>query len=115
MTDTCPLCAQTLPAGLPIIFDLETGFIIVNRQAIYLTATEAEIFAVLWDRRPRMVTQDAIMNAVYQLRQGDPDDQIVKVLVCNMRSKLKGTGVEIITDRGRGFRLRLPTQEGRDD
>jgi len=108
----CPCCGQTLPDDGEIRIDLDGGFVVANGAVARLTEAEFNLFLLLWQRRPRMVSREALMSEAYWLRndQDEPEIKIIDVQICKVRKKLATTGIEIDTVWGRGYRI-LPKAE----
>jgi len=99
----CPICGQDLPKNL-VSFDLGAGVIISKGKTIALTPKEAELFEILWRGKPRTVSKALIHENLY-LMERDAKENIIDVFVCKLRKKLKGTGIRLLTDWGRGFHI----------
>lgn len=108
----CPCCGQALPDDGETRIDLDGGFVVANGAVARLTEAEFNLFLLLWQRRPRMVSREALMSEAYWLRndQDEPEIKIIDVQICKVRKKLATTGIEIDTVWGRGYRI-LPKAE----
>lgn len=75
-------------------------------RALKLTRSEAAFLTVLADRAPRIVSKDALLQLLYADRPDDaPSEKLIDVWVCKIRPKIAGTGCEIETIWGEGFRF----------
>ncbi|MDI6838604.1 MAG: winged helix-turn-helix domain-containing protein [Rhizobiaceae bacterium] len=108
----CPCCGQGLPDDGEVRIDLDGGFVVANGAVARLTEGEFNLFLLLWQRRPRMLSRDQLMAEAYWLRADDeePEIKIIDVLICKARKKLGPTGIAIDTVWGRGYRI-LPKAE----
>ncbi|PSJ60766.1 winged helix-turn-helix domain-containing protein [Pseudaminobacter soli (ex Li et al. 2025)] len=94
----CPTCGQ------PTRHDDLEG-VIIDRG---LTRSQAEILRAIVGAKGRTVTHDHILDALYR---DDPDGgpeyarTIVTVFISQLRKKLAGTGIDIMTVWGVGYRL----------
>jgi len=70
-----------------------------------LTVHEFEILEALRHAAPRILSKEALLAALYQLRNEEPEIKIIDVFVCKLRKKLRPLGVNIDTVWGRGYRL----------
>lgn len=108
----CPCCKQGIPDDGEVRIDLDGGFVVAHGAVARLTEGEFNLFLLLWQRRPRMVTREQLMSEAYWLRndQDEPEMKIIDVLICKVRKKLSSIGIEIDTVWGRGYRI-LPKGE----
>lgn len=75
-------------------------------RVVTLTKAEADVFEVLWKNSGRLVSKEKIMDFLFSLSPDtEPEIKIVDVYVCKIRRKLKGMGIVIKTDWGRGYRI----------
>lgn len=70
-----------------------------------LTGQQRAIAQLLYANEGRSVTQELLMSALYLHDQDRADFSVIRVQLCQLRKKLKGTGFHIQTIRGFGFRL----------
>ena len=70
-----------------------------------LSRREFEVFAILWQRRERLVTKTDMVRQI-DPAGNDIADTAIEVYVHRLRRKLEGTGVAIETLRGFGYLLR---------
>ena len=111
MSVSCPTCGQSIADIDGLHFDPDANIIMGNDQVAMLTSKEMELVLVLKDRFPRLVTKEALMEALYLHESDAPEHiQIISVMVCKIRDKVKGTGFDIGTIWGKGFRM-LPLEE----
>ena len=68
-----------------------------------LSPNEAKLFSLLYQKEA--LTRNAAMIALYGTKSDMPEERILNVYIRYLRKKLAGTGVEIITLWGRGWRL----------
>lgn len=106
----CPSCNQPIPPPHGITVDGTK--VIFNGRAFRLTGRQADFFAALLRRIGRTVSKESLMNELYGLSLEPPDIKIVDVLVSHLRRhRLKGSGLVIKTEWGRGYRLEHPAQK----
>ena len=74
-----------------------------------LTESEFNLFLMLWQKKPRLVSREQLMAEAYWLRSdGDePEIKIIDVHICKIRRKLAPLGLSIDTVWGRGYRILL--------
>jgi DNA-binding winged helix-turn-helix (wHTH) protein len=109
MTHTCPACQQAIPDG-GVVFDLNTGFVTWEGGEAKLTPSQAEIFAILWETRPRVIHQERILQRLSGLWGGDGmEAKTLVVQVCFMRKRLAEAGAPLVveTHYARGYRVVL--------
>lgn len=112
MNGVCPCCAAALPDDGHIRIDAEGGFVCVGRHVVRLPESEFYVFLALWRVRPRMLSTEALMDALYGLKPDDePEEPIMKIFVHKVRRKLAPLGIEIETVWGRGYRLKSNRKE----
>lgn len=74
--------------------------------ALKLTATEGRMLGALLHNHGRLVTREAMLQALYYDRAGEwPEIKIIDVYLCKLRKRLAeaGVGGTISTIRGRGY------------
>jgi DNA-binding response OmpR family regulator len=104
MTMACPCCGRPLPDSDEVTLD-PSGIVVRWGRFAALTVHEYEILQTLRQNAPRIMTKEALLSAVYQLRQEEPELKIIDVWVCKLRKKLKPLGINIDTVWGRGYRM----------
>lgn len=112
MTNLCPCCGQPLPDTDDLRID-PSGIVVRWGEYATLTRQEFDILEALRSAAPRMMTKEALLAALYQLRSDEPEIKIIDVWICKLRKKLKPLGVNIETVWGRGYRL-LPIVSRRE-
>jgi DNA-binding response OmpR family regulator len=71
-----------------------------------MTRQEGAIADALHARLGKVVSSETVLNAIYFDRAGDhPGDEIVRVFICKIRQKLKGTPYRIETIWGQGYSM----------
>jgi len=101
--NTCPCCGGAMPETrdpMEVLSRLRLGPD-CNRSS-------ARIMSALGRNFGRTVSHDAIVDACYgHLSDGGPDDaaDIVKVLICKRRKRLREFGIDIINEFGVGYRM----------
>jgi DNA-binding response OmpR family regulator len=77
-----------------------------NWREYGLTRQQAAVADLLHSKMNRLVTNESLMNALYFDRPDDaPSHDILKVVVCKVRQKIKGSPYVIETIWGQGFRM----------
>ncbi len=103
MTGCCPLCGGTLKGDV-VWMMRDRGMIGRGDRIVPLTGAEFEVFARLYDMRPRVVSKEQMMDWLYQLNPDSPPEiKIIDVYVCKIRKKLEPIGVQIVTHWGKGY------------
>jgi DNA-binding response OmpR family regulator len=74
-------------------------------RLLALTGTEYNILEVLMRRAPAVVTRKAIAEHGWQDETVPLGSNAIDVQLSRLRGKLAGTGVELVTVRGLGYRL----------
>jgi len=105
----CPCCRQPVPDDEAVRIDMDGGFIVAGGGVTRLTEGEFNLFLMLWQKKPRLVTREQLMAEAYWLRSDmdEPEIKIIDVLVCKIRRKLAPLGLSIDTVWGRGYRILL--------
>lgn len=103
----CPLCGQESKIdGVVMVPDRRMLFI--DGVGVKFTGKEALILGTLLDASPRTLSRDRLMDAAYS---SGPDDEpfsgIIPVFVSNIRNKLAGTRVHIVSEWGVGWYLQI--------
>lgn len=78
---------------------------------VMMTVGERNVFYTLARAKGRIVSKVGIMRG-YMLGRGaddEPELKIIDVFVSRLRKKLSGTGIEIFTQWGVGYRMTAPT------
>lgn len=83
----------------------------VDGKALELTSVEFDILEVLHRGAGRVVSRDEIAQRLYQ-RDATAFDRAIDVHMSHIRKKLEGSSAKILTVRGVGYQLSLPTGEG---
>jgi len=104
MTENCPCCGRPLPDSDDIVVD-PSGIVVRRGRYATLTVHEFEILEALRASSPRIISKEALLFALYQLRQEEPELKIIDVFICKLRKKLKPLGISIDTVWGRGYRM----------
>lgn len=107
MPHDCPLCGQPIH-DMPVTVYRERCMAVADGRFALLTGSETEVLTALARAFPRIVTKEALMDALYALKPDEePEIKIIDVFICKLRKKLKPLGVEIDTAWGRGYGLRV--------
>lgn len=104
MACPCPTCGQTLPDDPALRVD-PAGIIVRNGRFATLTAQEFGVFEQLHAANGAVKTKETLLAGLYWHEQDAAEIRIIDALICKMRKKLKGLGVEIGTVWGQGYRL----------
>lgn len=67
-----------------------------------LTLKQAQLMDILCRAAPRTLSQSALLTALYPV-EDQPAAKVLSVFLCKLRAKLAPVGLEISTDRGRGY------------
>ncbi|MCP4821572.1 MAG: response regulator transcription factor [Shimia sp.] len=85
---------------------------VVSGHSIKLSKREHAIFQHLALNTNRVISKDAIYDAVYGMSADQPFDKVIDVYICKIRKKISlaaKSGYQYIeTIRGRGYKLRPP-------
>lgn len=104
MTCSCPTCGQTLPAAT-FTFNREAGIVVRDGSYVVLPRREADVFAVLLDRRGRVATRSSLFQAVYAGDDEPEGEEVIESHVCKLRSKLRSLGLSVRSERFKGYWL----------
>jgi|GEM_PF-4254257 len=102
----CPSCGRPLPSEKAVRLDPGARLVLHGGASFVLPPTEFEIVALLHRWAPRFVSIDRIIIHLYQDDEPDYADSALKVAICKLRKRLKGSGLSIETRYGCGYRLR---------
>lgn len=95
---------QLACAGL--ILDRSARMASVHGQSLNLTRRELSILEVLMSNRGRIFSKRNLLDQVVGYDENvDPQENAVEVIVTRLRRKLMGSGAEIKTHRGLGYRI----------
>ncbi|NRA73329.1 MAG: response regulator transcription factor, partial [Rickettsiales bacterium] len=99
-----------------LYIDLDTRIVKIDDNIVHLTGTEYAVLETLAVQRETVVTKEALMNSLYQHKQGNPESKIVDVFVCKLRRKLyEASGgknyIETVWGSGYTFATEQSTQK----
>ena len=86
--------------------DILRGRVLVGGRSVTLTVSELRLLALLTDPPGRIVSREAIMQAL-QSSGHDGSSRSSEAHVSNLRSKIGGGRIETVRDRGYRFRTSL--------
>jgi len=93
-----------------LVIDLDRHEVLRGRDVIVLTAAEFRLLTALVEAGGRILTRDALMNALYGEAEVEVFDRTVDVYVARLRDKL-GDDAErpryVVTVRGAGYRAAI--------
>ena len=101
----CPTCGAKLEKGSGTVVDLDSNFIMHNGMATFLTGNLAELLFALHRRMPAMVTNQALLNALYGAGE-EPGGNIIAVYVSKANQRIASLGLVIENVWGKGYALR---------
>ena len=87
---------------------LREGHVLIEGREVRLSPREYALLQVLLSRHGQTVTRKDLLSEVFGY-EFDPGTNVIDVHVSHLRSKISGSGVEIETVRGFGYRLRSAT------
>lgn len=88
----------------PPPLSVEQGMVFKGTEAINLSREEFELFWILWQKKPNVVSQDLISDAIWPKEQGAVTPQMITNLIKRLRDKL-GDKHYIENVRGRGYQF----------
>ena len=74
-------------------------------KMVHLETQEMNVFWILHQKYPALVSHDRIYNRLYVGTDKAPSDRVVNVLISRLRSKLKRLGLGIETVGRHGWKL----------
>jgi PAS domain S-box-containing protein len=86
--------------------DILRGRVLVGGRSVTLTVSELRLLALLTDPPGRIVSREAIMQALQSFGH-DGSSRSSEAHVSNLRSKIGGGRIETVRDRGYRFRTSL--------
>jgi two-component system OmpR family response regulator len=89
----------------PLALDLVTREVMAGDFALHLTATEFRILELLMVRAPAVVDRQLIAQHAWKDETQPLGSNAIDVRMARLRAKLAGTGAEVVTVRGSGYRL----------
>jgi DNA-binding response OmpR family regulator len=99
---------EEISLEVPVLtINLSNGMVSNDGMTIYLSPMRMALFHYLFQHRGKAVSVDKLMMHLYQLRQHEPEDKIVSIMVHHVRRKLRIIGLDIKTHRGFGYLLDL--------
>ncbi len=84
---------------------LREGHVLIEGREVQLSPREHGLLQVLLSRRDQTVTRKELLRDAFGY-DFDPGTNVIDVHVSHLRTKISGSGVEIETVRGFGYRLR---------
>jgi len=103
MTALCPCCGS--PIDRPFLASIDTGTIATALGAVKVPFAEFDVFASISAAYPGAKRHDQIGVEAWGEGYFDKDPNHLKVLVSNLRRRLRPIGIEILTAHKRAFRL----------
>lgn len=95
---------KTYIAGYNIWVDHETYTAEMNGQSLTFTDTEYKIFRILVRETDAIVTRSEILNKVF--RNAVQSSRSLDVHICTLRKKVRTFGMDIVSVRGVGYKVR---------
>jgi DNA-binding winged helix-turn-helix (wHTH) protein len=90
--------------GLPPLIVMD-GMVFKGSKTVILSKEEFNLFKILWDNQPNVVSHDQISNFVWlEEKEEGISQNMITVLVMRVRDKL-GDNNYIESVRGRGYRF----------
>jgi DNA-binding response OmpR family regulator len=89
----------------PLTLDLATREVAATDSDLHLTRTEFRILEVLMLRAPAIVDRQLIAQHAWRDETDALGSNAIDVQMARLRAKLAGTGAQIVTVRGAGYRL----------
>jgi DNA-binding response OmpR family regulator len=89
----------------PLALDLVTREVMAGDFPLHLTATEFRILELLMVRAPAVVDRQLIAQHAWKDETQPMGSNAIDVRMARLRAKLAGTGAEVVTVRGSGYRL----------
>lgn len=84
--------------------DIKQGVVFKGSDALNLSKEEFELFQILWNEKPNVVSQDMISEAIWPDTKGAVTPQMITNVVKRLRDKL-GDKSYIVNEHGRGYRF----------
>ena len=104
MTARCPLCGGEVDPDRTMV-DRVTSCVSRDGVMVHLETQEMNVFWILHDQYPALVSHDRIYDHLYRGTDRYPDTRVVNVLISRLRSKLKRLGLGIETVGRHGWKL----------
>ena len=106
----CPCCGTAL-ASTPWVWDRAIGVLRTQLgQSKHLAPQEVNLLDALIAKRGAVLSTDAGVSALYgHCREPRDPEGVVRVMICTIRKAIKPTGVRIVTEHTRGYRIVLPS------
>ncbi|OOY25037.1 DNA-binding response regulator [Thioclava sediminum] len=86
-------------------YNATAGSATVGDQALKLTGREFALLGILMRNAGQVMSKDRLHEGLYAFDDAVPGDNAIELYIARLRKKLTGSGVEIETLRGRGYRL----------
>ena len=96
----------------PIRIDTSSKQVFLNEEVVTITAFEYRLLSYLMMHTGKVLSKRELVDHIYE-EYDDRDSNTIEVFIRRLRKKLdpKGDLKPIETQRGRGYRFRLPRQE----
>ena len=96
-----------------MVLDSAAREVLLDGRPVELTTIEFDILRALMEAAGRVLSRDAIMEALYQ-RKSSPFDRAIDVHVSHLRRKLETSRPLIRTVRGVGYQFCRDAADGAD-
>ena len=100
----CPSCGQSVQ-GVVFWIDAEAHSICIDGQHISFTPDEFTVFAALHGKAPKLVSNDQLCFAVWNIQEPETAESTIKVHISRIRKMLGDTRLGIENIWGEGYRL----------
>ena len=109
ISQTCPCCGAPIEPDR-VILDEATQSLAMSGSIIVFSKQEFVILETLIQSRPRVVSRDAIYDALYGLLPDcdGPELKIIDTHICKIRKKIAAVDLVIETRWGIGYALVVP-------
>lgn len=109
----CKICGCVSREGSDIVLAPALPGIIIHGEKIYLTHKEFVLVQRLFQDSPRPVANWACREALYEWKEPESADELVRVYVCKFNRKVSRHRVHIHCIRDIGYQL-IETGKGHD-
>jgi two-component system response regulator TctD len=89
----------------PLVFDATARTLHRDGTAVPLTRRELALFDMLIRNAGRVMSKERLFEGLFSFDDADIGQNAIELYIARLRKKLAGSGVEIETQRGLGYRL----------
>lgn len=87
-----------------LVYDRAARLATIDDRAIHLSRRELSLLEIFLARKTQVFSKAQLLDQLFGYN-AEPTENSIEVLIARLRRKLAGTGIEITTQRGVGYRI----------